>query len=262
MEYLISRIFNKYIKDEICFVTEYNEKKFINCKKDKIIEEKDIFPAVVFVVEKYGFKLTYEDLFIDSIKENELIFIIQKNYYDIDTSIILFGSRIFKKYLIEFDMEKYNIIVHSENVLPIINLDIIEDDFWRDLIRDYNKEIEHYDSNYGKEDENIYKEKNIDVNIKNNNNHTDNPIKDNKSNNTNNKNKTDSKNDDKNEKDENKKFKIEIDYNILIVLFWILFGVVILVGICVFLHFRKKIRIEKEKKYFNQPLSEEKNNEE
>ena len=281
MEYIISRVFKQYIKNNVCFVTEYSDKKFINCKKNKIIEEKDNFPAIIFVIKNYGFKLTYEDLFIESLKENELIFIIQKNYYDVDTSIILLGSRFFKKYLIEFDMEKYQIIFHSETVVPTINLDTIEDDFWRDIIRDYNKETEHYDSNYGKEDEkkdkttetNDNKDNKDNKGNKDNNDNNDNVDKDDikKNNLTESKNKNDKNNIDNNNSnnnnniggnDENKKIKIELDYNILVILFWIFLIIIIFVGIFVFLHFRKKIRLEKEKKYFNQPLNDEDNNRE
>ena len=252
MVYLISRVFNIYIKNNICFVTEYNEKKFINCKKEKIMKEKDNFPAIIFVIKKFGFKLTFDDLFINSLKENEIIFIIQKNYYDIDTSIILLGSRFFKKYLIEFDYEKNQIIVNSENVLPVINMDEIEDDFWKDLVRDYNKETEHYDSNYGNEgsnnkknDKKIDDKNNINEDIKNNN-LTKNKNVEKNIVNTNNKN-------------ENKKVTLEFEYSFLIKLFWIfLFIIIIFVGICVFLHFRKKIRIEKQKNYFNDPLNENK----
>ena len=212
MQYLITRIFNLYIKNNICFITEYNEKKFINCKKNKIIEDKGNFPAVIFVIKKYGFKLMFEDLFIDSIKENELIFIIQKNYYDIDTSIIMFGSRFFKNYLIEFDLEKYNIIFHSENILPTINLEQIDDDFWRDMIRDYNKETEHYDSNY--EDDN--KENEIDKN--NNEDKKNEDLNEDK----NNENKKDV--DEKIKTDENKKIKFELLYKLLwIIIFTTLF---------------------------------------
>jgi hypothetical protein len=211
MEYLITRIFNIYIKNNICFITEYSEKKFINCKKNKIIEDKESFPTVIFVIKKYGFKLTFKDLFIESKKENELIFIIQKNYYDIDTSIIMFGNRFFKNYLIEFDLEKYNIIFHSDNILPTINLEQIDDDFWRDIIRDYNKETEHYDSNYEDDKEENDNNKNEDNEDKKRENLDDN------------------KNgekyydiDVKNKKDENKK-TVEFEYVFLQKLLWIIF---------------------------------------
>ena len=250
MEYLITRIFSPYIKIGICFITEYSDKRFINCKKDKILEEKDNFPKISFVIKKFGFELAFDDLFIDSRKENELIFIIQKNYYDIDTSIILLGSRFFKKYIIEFNLEKYSIAFHSEKVLPIIDLDQIEDDSWRDLIRDYNKEIEHYDSNYGDDKEENGK-KGDDINEKIGN--KDDLIEE----------KTEEENDNNNKKENNKdneKIKIEFDYDFLYKILWILlFIFLIFAGICVYFKFRKKIRIENEKKYFNQPLNDEKN---
>lgn len=249
MEYLITRIFNTYIKNGICFITEYSDKKFINCKKNRLMDEKDNFPAIIFVIKKYGFKLTFEDLFIDSIKEDELIFIIQKNYYDIDTSIILFGSRFFKKYIIEFNLEESNIIFHSDKILPIINLEQIEDDFWRDMIRDYNKEIEHYDSNYGndKDDKNEEGDEEKKNEVINENKSDKNNIIENNDGDIDNKNK-------------DKKIKIEFGYDFLYKIFFIfLFIIAFFVGICIFFHFRKKIRIEKEKKYFNQPLNDEKN---
>ena len=255
MEYIISRVFNTYIKKDICFISEYIDKKFINCKKNKIIDEKDNFPSIIFVIKKLGFKLTFDDLFIDSIKENELIFIIQKNYYDIDTGIILFGNRFFKKYLIEFDLENTKIVFHSDKSLPIINLDDIEDDFWRDMVRDYNKETYHYDSNYDDDGNNEEKDKNDDINSSDNINNLENE-EDNNINNKNNNN-----NDDKKDKKNKKKIKFEIGYDIFYKLIWIiLFVVLFFIGICVFLHFRKKIRIEKEKKYFNQPLNDDNNN--
>ena len=246
LEYIISRIFNSYIKNNICFITEYSEKKFINCKKNKIIEEKDNFPSIIFVIKKYAFKLTFDDLFIESIKETELIFIIQKNYYDIDTSIILFGSRFFKKYLIEFDLDLNapKISIHSDKILPTINLDNIEDDFWRDMVRDYNKETEHYDSNYGHDEEDTNNNNDDTTNIKSDKNGRNNT------------------GDNANDGDKNKKIKFEIEYNFLYKLIFVLFFVVIIfAGICVCLHYRKKIRYEKEKKYFNQPLNEVSNNE-
>ena len=250
MEYLITRIFNIYIKNNICFITEYSEKKFINCKKNKIIEDKESFPTVIFVIKKYGFKLTFKDLFIESKKENELIFIIQKNYYDIDTSIIMFGNRFFKNYLIEFDLEKYNIIFHSDNILPTINLEQIDDDFWRDIIRDYNKETEHYDSNYEDDKEENDNNKNEDNEDKKRENLDDN------------KNGEYYDIDVKNKKDENKK-TVEFEYVFLQKLLWIIFFVTLFfAGICIFFHFRKRKRIEKEKKYFNQPLNNDDNNRE
>ena len=268
MEYLITRVFNVYFKNNICFVTEYSDKKFINCKKNKIIEEKDNFPSIIFVIKNLGFKLNFEDLFIDSLKENELIFIIQKNYYDIDTSIILFGSRFIKKYLIEFDLEKYNIIFHSEKVLPLIDLDNIDDDFWRDLVRDYNKETEHYDSNYGDDDK---EEDKKDNNNNNNKENTENKNveekninnNDNGNNNKNEKNNNNNSDNDISNDNENKKIKIEFDYDYLNKFIYIfLFIIAIFIGICIFLRFRKKIRIENEKQYFNQPLNKDKNSDE
>ena len=242
MEYLISRVFSIYIDLNICFVTEYSDKKFINCKKNKIEKEKDNFPSIVFVIKKYGFKLTYEDLFIDSIKEDEVIFIIQKNYYDIDTSIILFGSRFFKKYLIQFDMEKRQIIFNSKNILTTINLDEIEDDFWKDLVRDYNKETIHYDSNY--QNDGTKKKKKEKKNEKNN-----------KMNITN-KNEINEKDNNEDNQNEEKKLKIEFSYNALEKIIWGVFiFIIILVGIFVFFHIRKKIRIDKQKSYFNEPLN-------
>ena len=250
MEYIISRIFNTYIKNNICFITEYSEKKFINCKKNKIIEEKENFPSIIFVIKKFAFKLTFDDLFIDSKKETELIFIIQKNYYDIDTSIILFGSRFSKKYLMEFDLDSSSpkIIIHSDKILPTINLDNIEDDFWRDMVRDYNKETEHYDSNYGEDSSDEEDDK------------------DNKDDDDKNITDLDDDNNDRNNNggngDKNKKIKFEIEYKSFYKLILVLlFIAIIFVGICVFLNYRKRIRIEKEKKYFNQPLNNENNNE-
>ena len=246
MEYLISRVFSIYINLNICFVTEYSDKKFINCKKNKIEKEKDNFPAIIFVIKKFGFKLTYEDLFFDSIKEDEVIFIIQKNYYDIDTSIILFGSRFFKKYLIQFDMEKRQIIFNSNNILPTINLDEIEDDFWRDIVRDYNKETIHYDSNYQNDDTKNKKieKKNEKNNIRN--------ITD--------KNKINEKDNNEENKDEEKKLKIEFSYNALEKILWGVFiFIIILAGFFVFFHIRKKIRIDKQKTYFNEPLNKNNN---
>lgn len=243
MEYLISRVFSIYINLNICFVTEYNDKKFINCKKNKIEKEKENFPSIIFVIKKYGFKLNYEDLFIDSINEDEVIFIIQKNYYDIDTSIILFGSRFFKKYLIQFDMEKRQIIFNSNKILPTINLDEIEDDFWRDLIRDYNKETVHYDSNYLNDGDT----KNKKIDKKNE--------KDNKSNITD-KNEINGKVNNEGNKNEEKKLKIEFSYDVLVKILWGVFiAIIILVGLFIFFHIRKKIRIDKQKNYFNEPLN-------
>ena len=250
MEYIISRIFNTYIKNNICFITEYFEKKFINCKKNKIIEEKENFPSIIFVIKRFAFKMTFDDLFIDSIKETELIFIIQKNYYDIDTSIILFGSRFFKKYLMEFDLDSNSpkITFHSDKILPTINLDNIEDDFWRDMVRDYNKETEHYDSNYGEDSSDEEDDK------------------DNKEDDDKNTTNLDDDNNDRNNNggdgDKNKKIKFEIEYKSFYKLIFVLLLIVIIfVGICIFLKYRKRIRIEKEKKYFNQPLNNENNNE-
>ena len=221
MEYIISRIFNTYIKNNICFITEYSEKKFINCKKNKIIEEKDNFPSIIFVIKKFAFKLTFDDLFIDSIKETELIFIIQKNYYDIDTSIILFGSRFFKKYLMEFDLDSNSpkITIHSDKILPTINLDNIEDDFWRDMVRDYNKETEHYDSNYGEDSSDEEDDK------------------DNKEDDDKNTTNLDDDNNDGNNNggngNKNKKIKFEIEYKSFYKLIFVLLLIVIIfVGIC------------------------------
>ena len=251
MEYLISRIFNNYIKNKICFVTEYSDKKFINCYKKKINKEKNFFPNIIFVVDNYSFKLTFNDLFINSINSNEIIFIIQKNYYDIDTSIILFGSRFIKKYITEFDIEQKKIIFHSENILPRINLAQIDDDSWKDMIRDYNKEIEHYDSNYGNEKEVEEEEddsdnnENID-NINNINNNDDNNIK------------TDEEKIIDNNKDNNKKKEI-MDYKINLKYIFIVFIIIIIIAsVFIFLKVRKKIRINKEKDYFKEPLEESK----
>ena len=248
MEYLISRIFNVYIKNNICFVTEYNEKKFINCFKKKISKEKKNFPSIIFVVNNYSFKLNFDDLFINSVNDNEIIFIIQKNYYDIDTSIILFGSRFLKKYITEFNFEENKIIFHSENVIPIINLDKILDDSWKDMIRDYNKETEHFDSNYGndkeeeiEDDDNDNEEdttKNID---KNTNNNSDNI---NKEKNNNNKN-IENKNETKDINNSNNYYSTYIKIFIGVIIFIIIFGAVF-----VFFKVRKKIRINSEKDYF------------
>ena len=248
MEYLISRIFNNYIKNKICFVTEYGDKKFINCYKKKINKEKNFFPNIIFVVDNYSFKLTFNDLFINSINSNEIIFIIQKNYYDIDTSIILFGSRFLKKYITEFDFEQKKIIFHSENILPKINLAQIEDDSWKDMIRDYNKEIEHYDSNYGNEKEEEDEEDNNDDNIENEN--------------INNDNDDNIKSDEEKKiinEDINKKEKEFADYKInykhILIIFII---IIIIVSIFIFFKVRKKIRINKEKDYFKEPLDDSK----
>jgi len=242
MEYLISRIFNVYIKNNICFVTEYNEKKFINCFKKKISKEKKNFPNIIFVVNNYSFKLNFDDLFINSVNDNEIIFIIQKNYYDIDTSIILFGSRFLKKYITEFNFEENKIIFHSENVIPIINLDKILDDSWKDMIRDYNKETEHFDSNYGNDKEKEIEDdeedttKNIDSNTNNNN--SDNINKE--------KNKSDKNIEDNREtKDINNNYSTYIKIFIGVIIFIIIFGAVF-----AFFKVRKKIRINNEKDYF------------
>ena len=242
MEYLISRVFSVYIKNNICFVTEYNEKKFINCFKKKISKEKKNFPSIIFVVNNYSFKLNFDDLFINSVNDNEIIFIIQKNYYDIDTSIILFGSRLFlKKYITEFNFEENKIIFHSENVIPIINLDKILDDSWKDMIRDYNKETEHFDSNYGNDKEKEIEDdeedttKNIDSNTNNN---SDNINKE--------KNKSDKNIEDNREtKDINNNYSTYIKIFISVIIFIIIFGAVF-----AFFKVRKKIRINNEKDYF------------
>ena len=256
MEYLISRIFNTYIKNNVCFVTEYSDKKFINCYKKKISQEKNIFPNIYFVIDNYGFKLTYDDLFISSINSNELIFIIQKNYYDIDTNIILLGGRFLKKYTTEFDLEQDQIIFHSENVLQIIDLAQIEDDFWKDMIRDYNKEIEHYDSNWGNENE----DKDIDdsdIDIDNDNSDkNDNDInskKDNENKEINNDDNTREINDNNND---NLIYKEYLKYFLV---FFII--IIIIIGIFKFFKVRKNIRINKEKAYFKEPFNEEKNEE-
>ena len=252
MEYIISRVFNIYIKNKICFVTEYSDKKFINCYKKKLIKEKKNFPNIIFVVNNYSFKLTYDDLFINSVNDNEIIFIIQKNYYDIDTSIILFGSRFIKKYITEFDLENYKIIFHSDNILPKINLELIEDDSWKDMIRDYNKEIEHYDSNYGndKESENDNDENDEDNDNINN---EDKNEKENIDNNVNNKTRNDIEN-------KNNIIKENSDYGIFIKTFFaIIIIIFIFLGIYVFFKERKKIRINSEKDYFKQPFNNNKN---
>ena len=251
MEYLISRIFNTYIKNKVCFVTEYSDKKFINCYKKKISKEKNIFPNIYFVVDNHGFKLTYDDLFISSINNNELIFIIQKNYYDIDTNIILFGSRFLKKYTTEFDLEQNKIIFHSENVLQIIDLAQIEDDFWKDMIRDYNKEIEHYDSNWGNENED---EDNDDSdNVKDNGDITDNDVNNNKDND-----KKEINNDNNGKVNDNDNFDYKGYLKYFLVIFII---IIIIIGIFKFFKVRKNIRINKEKAYFKEPFNEEKNEE-
>ena len=251
MEYLISRIFNTYIKSKVCFVSEYSDKKFINCYKDKILKEKSVFPNIIFVVDNLSFKLTYDDLFINSINNKEVIFIIQKNYYDIDTSIILFGSRFIKKYMTEFDFEEKKIIFHSENILPNINLAQIEDDSWKDMIRDYNKEIEHYDSNYGNEEED-YNEKS-DINEKENkgSDNSDGIKRDDK------KNISVIRNE--NNKSENEEY---IDYSFYIKYFLaIVIIIFIIIGVFILFKVRKKIRINKEKDYFKQPFNGEKSEE-
>ena len=246
MEYLISRVFSVYIKNNICFVTEYSEKKFINCFKKKISKEKKNFPNIIFVVNNYSFKLNFDDLFINSVNDNEIIFIIQKNYYDIDTSIILFGSRFLKKYITEFNFEENKIIFHSENVIPIINLDKILDDSWKDMIRDYNIQTEHFDSYYGndkeeeiEEDDNDNEEdttKNIDSNTNNN---SDNLNKE--------KNKSDKNIEDNRETKDinNNNYSTYIKIFIGVIIFIIIFGAVF-----VFFKVRKKIRINSEKDYF------------
>ena len=257
LEYFISRIFSTYIKNKICFVTEYSDKKFINCYKNKLIKEKLIFPNIIFVVDNHSFKLTYDDLFINSPNNNEIIFIIQKNYYDIDTSIILFGSRFLKKYITEFDLEQNQIIFHSENILPNVNLDKIEDDSWKDMIRDYNKEIEHYDSNYGNEKE---EEDNSDINYDNEDNESDQIDKNDLNKNSDNKDKEKEEGKIK-DNDNNKKEKsdIVIDYGIYFKYFvCILIIIIIFFGIFIFFKVRKNIRINKEKPYFKQPFNEEK----
>ena len=253
MEYLISRVFNTYIKNNICFVTEYSEKKFINCFKKKISKEKKNFPSIIFVVNNYSFKLTFDDLFINSVNDNEIIFIIQKNYYDIDTSIILFGSRFLKKYVTQFDFEENKIIFHSEKVIPIINLDKIMDDSWKDMIRDYNKETEHFDSNYGndkeeeiEDDEDDDKDKTNNIN-ENNNINSDNMNKD-----------KDKNNSDKNiENKQEKKENIDNSDSTYIKIFIGIFIFIIIFGaVFMFFKVRKKIRINNEKDYFK-PQNEE-----
>ena len=246
MEYLISRVFNTYIKNKICFVTEYGDKKFINCFKKKINKEKKNFPSIIFVVDNYGFKLAYDDLFINSVNKNEIIFIIQKNYYDIDTSIILFGSRFLKKFTTEFDLEENKISFHSENVIPIINLEKIEDDSWKDIIRDYNQETEHYDSNYGNEKEVEEEDDNDNNENIDNINNDDNNIK------------TDEEKIIDNNKDNNKKKEI-MDYKVNLKYIFIVFIIIIIIAsVFIFLKVRKKIRINKEKDYFKEPLEESK----
>ena len=199
-------------------------------------------------MNNYSFKLNFDDLFINSVNDNEIIFIIQKNYYDIDTSIILFGSRFLKKYITEFNFEENKIIFHSENVIPIINLDKILDDSWKDMIRDYNKETEHFDSNYGndkeeeiEDDDNDNEEdttKNID---KNTNNNSDNI---NKEKNNNNKN-IENKNETKDINNSNNYYSTYIKIFIGVIIFIIIFGAVF-----AFFKVRKKIRINNEKDYF------------
>ena len=255
MEYLISRIFNNYIKNRICFINEYGEKKFINCYKNRMKKEKANFPNILFVVNNYSFKLKYEDLFINSIKENEIIFIIQKNYYDIESDIILFGSRFLKKYVVQFDFEEKKIIFNSDEVLPTVNLAQIDDDFWKDMIRDYNKETEHYDSNYDNnndiDDENeddesdIYNnEKYSDIDIKNKNENTP-PFNDN-----NNNNKIDNNNND-------------FDFSWIIKSFAVIIIIIIVFfGLYKFIKMRKKVRLNNEKDYFQQPLNDNEKNEE
>ena len=228
MDYIISRIFKLYIKKKICFVSEYNDKKFINCQKDKILEEEDFFPKIIFVIKKFVFRLKFEDLFIDSLNRNEMIFIIQKNYYDIDTNIICFGNRFFKKFIIEFDLEKKDIIFNSDKPLSTINLDIIQDDSWKDIIRDPNKEIEHYDTNYGNEGNIISNKSNNNITTKKG-----------------------------NENEENKK-EIDYDnkYDFILKYIWIFFFfIIIFIVLITFLNIRKKFRIEKQKNYFEQPLN-------
>ena len=256
MEYLISRIFNTYIKNKVCFVTEYSDKKFINCYKKKISQEKNIFPNIYFVIDNYGFKLTYDDLFISSINSNELIFIIQKNYYDIDTNIILLGSRFLKKYTTEFDLEQDHIIFHSENVLQIIDLAQIEDDFWKDMIRDYNTEIEHYDSNWGNENEDKdidESDSDIDNDDIDKNGNDINTNKDNENKEINNDDNTREINDNNND---NLIYKEYLKYFLI---FFII--IIIIIGIFKFFKVRKNIRINKEKAYFKEPFNEEKNEE-
>ena len=266
MEYLISRVFNTYIKNKICFVTEYGDKKFINCFKKKINKEKKNFPSIIFVVDNYGFKLAYDDLFINSVNKNEIIFIIQKNYYDIDTSIILFGSRFLKKFTTEFDLEENKISFHSENVIPIINLEKIEDDSWKDIIRDYNQETEHYDSNYGNDKENKDEE---EENDNTNNEQSDNDNNYDKKEKENVKNSNDINNDnEKNKKEstnnynDNNDNQDSYDYNVYIkILLSIFIIIIIIVGIFVFFKERKKIRIKHEKDYFETPFNDNKNEE-
>ena len=260
MEYLISRIFNAYIKNNICFITEYSDKKFINCFKKKLQKEKKNFPNIIFVVNNYSFKLTYDDLFINSVNNNEMIFIIQKNYYDIDTSIILFGSRFIKKYITEFNIEESKIIFHSENIIPIINLDKIEDDSWKDMIRDYNKETEHYDSNYGNDKEEEIEDENEEddndtTNINNNHNtNSDNMDNDNI---INNKGKSENENNQEN-KDNINNNNYGIYLKIILGIFII---IIVFVSIFIFFKVRKKIRINNEKDYFKQPLNKTKDDE-
>ena len=55
---------------------------------------------------------------------------------------------------------------------------------------------------------------------------------------------------------EEKKLKIEFSYNALEKIIWGVFiFIIILVGLFVFFHIRKKIRIDKQKNYFNEPLN-------
>ena len=256
MEYLISRVFNTYIKNNICFVTEYSEKKFINCFKKKISKEKKNFPSIIFVVNNYSFKLTFDDLFINSVNDNEIIFIIQKNYYDIDTSIILFGSRFLKKYVTQFDFEENKIIFHSEKVIPIINLDKIMDDSWKDMIRDYNKETEHFDSNYGNDkEEEIEDDEDNDDKDKTNNINENNNINSDKTNKDKDK---DKNNSDKNiENKQEKKENIDNSDSTYIKIFIGIFIFIIIFGaVFTFFKVRKKIRINNEKDYFK-PQNEE-----
>ena len=220
-------------------------------------KEKANFPNILFVVNNYSFKLKYEDLFINSIKENEIIFIIQKNYYDIESDIILFGSRFLKKYVVQFDFEEKKIIFNSDEVLPTVNLAQIDDDFWKDMIRDYNKETEHYDSNYDNnndiDDENeddesdIYNNKknsDIDIKIKNKNENTP-PFNDN-----NNNNKIDNNNND-------------FDFSWIIKSFAVIIIIIIVFfGLYKFIKMRKKVRLNNEKDYFQQPLNNNEKNEE
>ena len=253
MEYLISRIFNTYIKNNICFITEYSEKKFINCFKKKISKEKKNFPNIIFVVNNYSFKLTYDDLFINSVNDNEVIFIIQKNYYDIDTSIILFGSRFLKKYITEFDLEENKIIFHSENVIPIINLENIMDDSWKDMIRDYNKETEHFDSNYGNDKEEEIKDDDDDddehgttTNINSDTNNNSDNLKG-----ENIKDKYNSDGENVKENKQEKRENINNNYSIYIKIFIGIFIIsIIFMAVFAFFKVRKKIRINNEKDYF------------